>query len=96
MMAVDVPGTAAPEKLLPQLWRRERVLAVKRALPAGILLPHCSLSGDDELPEGDAGSIAVVVCFTEGQQATSLMSMHLQQWNMTFTEALRLNPVHAL
>ena len=88
-MALEVPAKSDTSRLLPQLWSRERVDTVKRALPKGILLPHCSLSGEDELPAGQAGDLAVVVCFTSGNQATALMSMHLQQWQLTFVEALR-------
>jgi len=53
------------------------------------MLPHCSLGGDTPLPEGSEGDIAVVVCYAEGKKSTTLMSNHLQQWDLSFTEALR-------
>ena len=84
---LEVPPTPDAEALLPQLWSRARIEHLQKVLPPGIVVPHCSLSGEDTLPAGRAGDIAVVVCYTKERQATALMSMHLQQWEMTFVES---------
>jgi len=84
---LEVPSDKDTDSLLPQLWSRARFDALQRQLPN--MLPHCSLSGDTPLPEGLEGEIAVVVCYVKGTESTVLLSTHLAEWELTFTDALR-------
>ena len=38
--------------LLPQLWNAERVENARRNLPPGVVLPLCSINGDDKMEGG--------------------------------------------
>lgn len=87
---LEIPSGVNTDKLLPQLWSRERCHAL-RGKSAGDMLPHCSLSGDFPLTEGPEGDIAVVVCYVEDKQTVVVMSTQLQEWELTFTEALRFS-----
>jgi len=75
--ALEVPSQVDTDRLLPQLWGRERFNALQQQLPG--MLPHCSLSGESPLPAGPEGEIAVVVCYVKGNESTALVSTHLQQ-----------------
>eukprot|EP00435_Cladocopium_sp_Y103_P003979 s1673_g1.t1 len=48
--AADVPSSIAEtgDRLLPQLWNKQKIAARQMTLPAGFELPHCGLRG--ELP----------------------------------------------
>merc|ERR1711871_1376622 len=84
---LEVPGAKTTDNLLPQVWSRARCDALKAKI--GDQLPHCSLAGEFPLPQGAEGDMAVVVMYSEGKKQTLMLSTHLQQWELTFTEALR-------
>lgn len=73
-------------KLLPQLWNAERVDSARRSLPPGVVLPFCSINGD----EGMEGGLAVVVCYTSetggGVSQTAMLSTDLQTWGIGFED----------
>ena len=86
-------STLDESKLLPQLWPRGRVIETQQQMQAaapGIMIPHCALDGNDTLPAGPAGDIAVVVCWVDGNSQTTVLSAHLQVWGLTYLEALRV------
>mmetsp|Transcript_73726 Transcript_73726/g.210161 ORF Transcript_73726/g.210161 Transcript_73726/m.210161 type:complete len:373 (-) Transcript_73726:1053-2171(-) len=77
-----------------QVWSRAKFEQVRAALPAGVMLPHCTVNGDDDLPPASAldGALVVVVVWapTGTKIQTAVVSFHLQTWSMTFIECLRL------
>merc|ERR1712166_660063 len=87
-MGLRIPSKMNTDALLPQLWSRERCVALG-GKAQGDMLPHCSLSGDFPLPEGPDGDIVVVVCYVNDNQTVVLMSSNLQEWEITFTESLQ-------
>ena len=84
---LEVPFMRDTDNVFPQLWPRSRFDALQRQAPG--MLPYCSLSGETPLPEGPEGDIAVVVCYVKGQESTAMMSNHLAQWELPFTDCLR-------
>ncbi|CAJ1361272.1 unnamed protein product [Effrenium voratum] len=81
----DVPETA-DERLLPQLWSKQRIAARQLTLPPGFELPHCGLHG--EMPAGDLG--VVLVCDYKSDSLsieTPVLSSDLSRWSLSFTAA---------
>jgi len=97
--AADVPAEygSCGERLLPQLWPLEKVVARQVTLPSGFELPHCGIHGETPplKTEGmEAQSFGVVlVCeyVSEGLPAieTPILSSDLSRWGVSFVDALQ-------
>lgn len=98
--AADVPADLAEcgERLLPQLWPIEKIVARKATLPAGFDLPHCGLHGEEPpLEKGDGLKkqllgVVLVVDFAPDSALppieTPVLSSDLLRWGVGFSEAL--------
>lgn len=88
--AADVPSSIAEtgDRLLPQLWNKQKIAARQMTLPAGFELPHCGLRG--ELPlDGDLGVVLVCDYGVDGLSIeTPVLSKDLSRWGLSFTAAL--------
>ncbi|CAL1142227.1 unnamed protein product [Cladocopium goreaui] len=80
--AADVPSSIAEtgDRLLPQLWNKQKIAARQMTLPAGFELPHCGLRG--ELPlDGDLGVVLVCDYGVDGLSIeTPVLSKDLSRW----------------
>eukprot|EP00434_Breviolum_minutum_P017861 symbB.v1.2.015759.t3/scaffold1187.1/size155418/8 len=88
--AADVPSTIAEtgNRLLPQLWNKQKIAARQMTLPQGFEVPHCGLRG--ELPvDGDLGIVLVCIYEVDGISVdTPVLSNDLSRWSLSFTAAL--------